>query len=403
MPRYGYEARDASGRTVTGVVEARDERALIATLRPQGYTITAVREEKKAFDISSLFRFRGRVKTKDVTIFSRQFATMVNAGLPLMQALEILARETDSAPLRRLLDKVRADVGAGLPLSEALKQHPGTFSRLYTDLVKAGETGGALDIILQRLASYLEKSQSLKNKVRSALTYPAVVALVAFALTGAIIIFAVPFFANVYESFGAQLPVPTLILLGISRAITGYFWLVALVLAGLVLLIRQYAKSDNGRLNIDRMLLKMPVFGPLFRKAAVARFARTFAVLVASGVPILEALEVVARSAGNRVIETSVMKAREDIREGELISDPLQRSGVFPPMVTQMVLVGEETGSLEEMLTKIADFYDEEVDTAVGTLTTLIEPLMIVVLGAVVAGIVVALYLPIFRLATVIH
>jgi type IV pilus assembly protein PilC len=403
MPRYAYEARDAAGRTVAGVIEARDERALIANLRPQGYTITSVREEKKAFDISSLFRFRGRVKVKDITVFSRQFSTMVNAGLPLMQALEILARETDSIPLRRLLDKVRADVGAGLPLSEALKKHPETFTRLYTDLVKAGETGGALDIILQRLASYLEKSQSLRRKVRGALTYPAVVAFVAFALTGAIIIFAVPFFANVYESFGAQLPVPTLILLAISRAITGYFWLVALALIGLVLLIRQYAKSDRGRLNLDRILLKLPVFGPLFRKAAVARFARTFAVLVASGVPILEALEVVARSSGNRVIEISVLKARDDIREGELISDPLQRSGVFPPMVTQMVLVGEETGSLEEMLTKIADFYDEEVDTAVSTLTTLIEPIMIVILGAVVAGIVVALYLPIFRLATVIH
>jgi type IV pilus assembly protein PilC len=403
MPRYAYEARDASGRNVTGVIEARDERALIANLRPQGFTITSVREEKKAFDISSLFRFRGKVKNKDLTIFSRQFSTMVNAGLPLMQALEILARETDSIPLRRLLDKVRAEVGAGLPLSEALKKHPDTFTRLYTDLVKAGETGGALDVILQRLASYLEKSQTLRRKVKSALTYPIVVAFVAFAVTGAIIIFAVPFFANVYESFGAQLPVPTLILLAISRAITGYFWLVGLILLGVVLLIRQYAKSEKGRLNIDRILLKLPVFGALFRKAAVARFARTFAVLVASGVPILEAMEVVARSSGNRVIETSVLKAREDIREGELISDPLQRSGVFPPMVTQMILVGEETGSLEEMLTKIADFYDEEVDTAVGALTTLIEPLMIVMLGAVVAGIVVALYLPIFRLASVIH
>ncbi len=403
MARYAYEARDSSGRTVTGVIEARDERALIANLRPQGYTITSVREEKKAFDISSLFRFRGRVKLKDVTVFSRQFSTMVNAGLPLMQALEILSRETDSIPLRRLLDKVRADVGAGLPLSEAMAKHPQTFSRLYTDLVKAGEAGGALDIILQRLASYLEKSQSLRRKVRGALTYPAVVAFVAFVLTGAIIIFAVPFFANVYQSFGAQLPVPTLILLAISKAVTSYFWLVGLGLLGLVLLIRQYARSDSGRLNIDRMLLKLPVFGPLFRKAAVARFARTFAVLVASGVPILEALEVVARSSGNRVIETSVLAAREDIREGELISDPLQRSGVFPPMVTQMVLVGEETGSLEEMLTKIADFYDEEVDTAVSTLTTLIEPIMIVLLGAVVAAIVVALYLPIFRLAQVVH
>ncbi len=403
MPRYAYEARDAAGRNVTGVVEARDERALIANLRPQGYTITSVREEKKAFDVSALFRFGGRVKAKDLTVFSRQFSTMVNAGLPLMQALEILARETDSIPLRRLLERVRADVGAGLPLSEALRKHPQTFSRLYTDLVKAGETGGALDVILQRLASYLEKSQTLRRKVRGALTYPAVVAFVAFALTGAIIIFAVPFFANVYESFGAQLPVPTLILLTISRAITGYFWLVGLCILGLVLLIRQYAKNEKGRLNIDRMLLKLPVFGPIFRKAAVARFARTFAVLVASGVPILEAMEVVARSSGNRVIETSVLRARDDIREGELISDPLQRSGVFPPMVTQMILVGEETGSLEEMLTKIADFYDEEVDVAVGTLTTLIEPIMIVVLGAVVAGIVVALYLPIFRLATVVH
>ncbi len=403
MPRYAYQARDASGRTVSGVIDARDERGLIAALRPQGFTVTSVKEEKRALDLSFLLRFGARVKTKDLTVFSRQFATMVNAGLPLMQALEILGRETDSVPLRRLLERVRADVSAGLPLSEAMRKHPETFSRLYTDLVKAGETGGALDIILQRLATYLEKSQTLRRKVKGALTYPAVVAFVAFALTAAIIIFAVPFFARVYESFGAQLPLPTLILLTISRAVTGYFWLVGIGLAALVILVRQYAKTDKGRLNIDRVLLKLPIFGPLFRKAAVARFARTFAVLIASGVPILEALEVVARSSGNRVIENSVMRAREDIREGELISDPLERSGIFPPMVTQMVLVGEETGSLEEMLTKIADFYDEEVDTAVGALTTLVEPIMIVVLGAVVAGIVVALYLPIFRLATVIH
>lgn len=398
MPLFVYEGRDSKGTPVSGTVEARSRTAVIAMLRPRGYIVTSVKEKKSGGAFSSLLAFRNKVKTKDLTIFSRQFATMVNAGLALLQSLDILSNQTESVILRSILRRVRTDVEVGLPLSQALSKHPSAFNRLFCDLVRAGETGGALDVILLRLADYLEKMEALRRKVKTAMAYPITVMVVSLLITTGLIAFGIPIFAKLYAGFGAQLPLPTRMLLFMSDVLRRFFLvIVAVVVAGLVLL-RRWRNTQEGALKFDRFLIGLPLFGPLIRKTSIARFTRTFGILLASGVPVLEAMEVVAQTSGNKVVELATLQARSSIKEGETIAAPLERMGVFPPMVTQMISVGEETGELSDMLIKIANFYDEEVDAAVDGLTSMIEPLLMVFLGIVIGFIVIAMYLPLFNL-----
>jgi len=343
-----------------------------------------------------------RVSVKDMGVFTRQFATMINAGLPMVQCLDILAQQTEKEFFRTSIARVMADVEGGSTLAESMARHPKVFTTLYVNMVEAGEAGGILDVILVRLATFLEKLDILQRKVKSALTYPSVVAFVAIAATCFMLIFIIPTFARMFTDFGGQLPTPTRIVMGLSDFLRGYWWVIIASITGFVIALQRYYKTESGRLNIDRLLLKIPVLGTVIRKGAVARFTRTLGTLISSGVPILSGLEITARTAGNRVVENAVIATRESISQGNTIAEPLRASGVFPPMVTQMIAVGEQTGALDEMLEKIATFYDSEVDTAVDALTAIIEPVMIVVMGTVVGGMLVAMYLPMFKLVAVV-
>ncbi len=398
MALYVYEGRDAKGSPVGGTVEARSRAAVMAMLRPRGYVITSVKQRKGTASIGALLGLKKRVKIKDLTVFSRQFATMVNAGLALLQSLDILGVQTESPVLRGILRSVRADVEAGLPLSQALGKHPHAFNRLFVDLVRAGETGGVLDVILLRLAAYLEKMETLRRKVKTAMAYPATVISVAILITTGLITFGIPVFAKLYEGFGAELPLPTRMLMDLSAIMKKFFLVIIGLFVGGIILLNRWRSTNAGAMKFDAFVLRLPVIGTLILKTAIASFTRTFGILLSSGVPVLEALEVVAQTAGNRVIEGATMKARAGIKEGETISAPLERSKIFPPMVTQMISVGEETGELSDMLMKIADFYDEEVDAAVSGLTAMVEPLLMVGIGLVIGFIVIAMYLPLFNL-----
>jgi type IV pilus assembly protein PilC len=349
--------------------------------------------------IGSLF---GRVRLKDVALFSRQFATMISAGLPLVQCLRALAAEAERERFRDIIQRVATDVEAGVTLSEALARHPKAFDTMYVSLVSVGETGGVLDTVLGRLSTYLEKSVALRRKVRMAMIYPSVVVFVAIVVVAFILTFVIPVFAGVYEKAKVPLPALTQFVIFVSDILRRFAPFVILGLVGLAFAVRAYYRTASGKLLIDRTLLKVPVFGPLVRKIAVTRFARTLSLLVGAGVPILDALAITAKTAGNQVIENAIMAARASITAGQTVAGPLRESGVFPAMVVQMISVGEQTGALEVMLGKIADFYDEEIDATVEGLTSLLEPLLIVVLGVVVGGIVIAMYLPIFKLITVI-
>ena len=403
MPLFVYEGKDAKGNAIGGTVEARSRAAVMAMLRPRGYVVTSVKEKRETASLGALLGVKRRVKTKDLTIFSRQFATMVNAGLALLQSLDILSNQTESPVLRTTLRVVRADVEAGLPLSQALGKHPHIFNRLYVDLVRAGETGGVLDVILLRLAAYLEKMESLRRKVKTAMAYPTTVVSVAMLITFGLITFGIPVFAKLYEGFGAQLPLPTRILIGLSHVMRQFFLLVVAVVVGAIVLFRRWRSTKAGAKRFDTFLLNVPIIGGLLLKTAIARFTRTFGILLSSGVPVLEALEVVAQTSGNKIIEEATLRSRAGIKEGETIAAPLERTAVFPPMVTQMIAVGEETGELSDMLIKIADFYDDEVDTAVAALTAMVEPLLMVFIGVIIGFIVVAMYLPLFNIPQLIQ
>jgi type IV pilus assembly protein PilC len=337
-----------------------------------------------------------------MAIFTRQFSTMIDAGLPLVQCLSILSEQSDSKTLRAVTNHVARTVEAGSTLAEAMGRHPRTFDDLFTNLVAVGETGGILDVVLRRLSVYIEKAAALKRKIKSAMIYPATIIGVAFLVVIFMLTFVIPTFATMFKGMGAELPLPTQIVVWLSDFVRGYILLLILAAAGCVYGVRAYYKTENGKSTVDALLLKLPIFGTLLRKVAVARFTRTLGTLVASGVPILEGLRITARTAGNRVVEKAVLQCRAAVTAGKTLAEPLKTSGVFPPMVTQMISVGEQTGALDAMLAKIADFYDDEVDTAVGALTALMEPLMIVVLGVIIGGLVVAMYLPIFRLVTII-
>ena len=401
MPVFAYSGRTRQGQSVNGEMEASNAEAVVATLRKQQIITTSVRPKPKDIEIS-IPGFGGKVSEKDVAIFTRQFSTMIDAGLPLVQCLEILASQQDNKTFQKVLVRIRQDVEGGATLAAALKKETKTFSDLYANMVEAGEAGGILDTILNRLAAYIEKTITLKKRVKSAMIYPSTIVAVAVVVVTFLLLFVIPTFKSMFEGFGATLPLPTRIVLGLSNLLRRYFVFGLAGIVGAVVGLRYYYKTPAGRKQIDTLLLKAPVFGMLLRKVAVAKFTRTLGTLISSGVAILDGLEITARTAGNKVVEEAIMKTRVSIAEGKTIAAPLKETTVFPPMVVQMIAVGEQTGALDSMLSKIADFYDEEVDTAVANLTSLLEPLLMVFLGVVIGGVVIAMYLPIFKLVTVI-
>jgi type IV pilus assembly protein PilC len=399
MAVFVYSGRTRSGQTITGEMEAVTREAVVAKLRTQQVMATNVRAKPRAISLPGL---GGRVTEKDIVVFTRQFATMIDAGLPLVQCLEILASQQENKTFRRVLMEIRTSVEGGLTFAAALKQHPKVFTSLYGNMVEAGEAGGILDTILTRLAVYMEKAMALKKKVKSAMIYPSTIVTVAVVVVIFLLVFVIPTFKTMFEGFGATLPLPTQIVLEVSRIVRAYFLVGIGVIVALIIGLRWWYSTSGGRLAIDSFLLKTPVFGILIRKVAVAKFTRTLGTLISSGVAILEGLDITARTAGNKVVEQAVLRTRASIAEGKTISEPLRASGVFPPMVVQMIAVGEQTGALDTMLGKIADFYDEEVDTAVANLTALLEPMLMVFLGVVIGGVVIAMYLPIFKLVQVV-
>jgi type IV pilus assembly protein PilC len=399
MPVFAYAGK-AKGKPVTAEISAADRTAAIDQLRSQGVTVTTIEEKKKK---SGLFGERKqKITDKDIVIFTRQFATMINAGLPLVQCLEILATQCDNKTFGKLIGEVKMDVESGMTFADALKKQPKTFSNLYCNMVQAGEVGGALDTTLQRLANQLEKAAKLKAQIKSAMVYPSAIVGVAIIVVTVLMVFVIPIFAKMFTEFGGTLPGPTLLVINTSEFMQKYI-IVMIIAAGAGLwALKKYYATPAGRLQIDTLVLKAPVAGDLIRKIAVAQFTRTFGTLLQSGVPIMEALEIVARIAGNKVVENAILAARTSVGEGKSLSEPLGTTGVFPPMVVQMINVGEATGALDAMLSKIADFYDDEVDAAVAALTSLLEPMLMVFLGTVIGFIVIAMYLPIFKMASVI-
>jgi type IV pilus assembly protein PilC len=400
MPIYKWEGKAAKGVIKKGEMEAPSEAAIRISLRQQNIIPTKISSKGKEFKFS--LPFKKKVKQRSIGIFTRQLATMIDAGLPLVQSLEILSSQQDDKVFKEIIRGIREDVESGSTFAGALKKHPTTFNELFTNLVVAGEEGGILDTILTRLSNYIEKAEALKKKVKSALVYPATIVGVAVIVVMILMLFVIPVFESMFKSAGQSLPLPTLITLGLSKLIKKY---VVIIIPGLILcfyLFRKYYQTEKGKTLFDFLLLKSPVFGPLFQKIAVARFSRTLGTLVSSGVPILDGLNIVSKASGNKIIETAILNARASIREGETISEPLGRSGNFPPMVIQMISVGESTGALDSMLSKIADFYEEEVDVAVGNLTSLLEPLLMVFLGLVIGGVVISMYLPIFQMASAV-
>jgi type IV pilus assembly protein PilC len=392
MPTFTYSARSLAGELQSGTVDLPNREDVVGFLRRQ--KLIPVKVEQKRGGIS--LQFGTGIKTRDIVIFTRQFATMINSGLPLVQSLDILAKQSENKALRKIVEDVLYDVESGNTLADALRRHPKVFTDLYTNMVAAGEAGGILDTILLRLASFLEKNDALKRKIKGAMIYPGVIFSVAIGAVAILLLFVIPTFQAMFESAGVPLPMPTQVVISMSAILQAYWWAIAAGIAGTVFAIRQYYRTSTGQLVLDRLMLRLPVLGDLLRKGAISRFTRTLGTLVASGVSILDGLEITARTSGNRVVHDAIMASRTSIAGGETIAEPLKRSGVFPPMVVQMINVGEQTGGLDEMLSKIADFYDEEVDAAVDALMAAMEPIMIVVLGVVVGGMIVAMYLPIF-------
>ena len=384
---------------LSGELASENKQELINTLRKRKIIITTIREKPK--DINMKFGFGSRITTRDLGVFTRQFATMINAGLPMVQCLDILSSQMDKPAFKKIVSDVMYDVEAGATLAESLRKQP-CFSDLFVNMIEAGEAGGILDVILNRLAVYLEKADALMKKVKGAMTYPVVVFSVCIGASIFMLIFIIPTFAQMFKDFGGELPMPTKIVMGLSNFLKANWWLLAAVTVGAAFGIRRYYKTESGHYRMDKLALRMPILGSVIRKAAVARFTRTLGTLVSSGVPILNGLEITARTSGNKVVEEAILKTRTSISEGNTIAEPLRESGVFPPMVVQMIGVGEQTGALDEMLEKVADFYDMEVDAAVNALTSIIEPVMIVVMGGIVGGMLIAMYLPMFKLVSVV-
>src|SRR5882724_1265781 len=402
MPTFEYTARNtSSGQIQKGQLDVASQADVSNYLRKNRLMLVSVREAPK--QIKFTMPGAQRIKTRDIVIFTRQFATMINAGLPLVQSLTILAQQTDNKALAEVTRAVVYDVESGNTLADAFSKHPRAFSDLYVNMVAAGEAGGILDTILLRLATFLEKNDALMRKVKGAMVYPGVIISVAAIAIAILLVFVIPVFQSMFASVSLDLPLPTRVVIMLSDFLIGYWWAILLGIGLLVFAIRRYYGTMAGRKNIDTVLLKSPVLGDLLRKSAVSRFTRTLGTLISSGVSILEGLEITAKTAGNMVIHDAVMASRQSIAGGETIAAPLEKSKVFPPMVISMIAVGEQTGGLDEMLTKIADFYDEEVDVAVSALLSLLEPIMIVVLGVIVGGMVVAMYLPIFDMVNAVQ
>lgn len=399
MITFEYSAKDKSGRPFYGIIEAGSEAEVVEALHKKELIVISIEPAKQR---SQTRHKDKKIKLDDLVIFSRQLATMIDSGIALVQALSILSEQIENPSFRRVIVSVKQDIEAGVSFCDALAKHPEVFSELFINMSRAGEVSGMLDQVLDRLASYLEKTASLNRKIRSSLIYPAVVISMAILITAVLLIKVVPTFKGIFEMLGGQLPLPTRILIGISDIFRKYFLVVAAVLVFAVILFKKYINTETGRFNFDSFKLRLPVLGPLFRKVGIAKFSRTFSTLAKSGVSALNSLEIVAKTAGNKVIEKVIFTTRDSVRDGEPISKPLSKSGVFPPMVCRMIAVGEQTGQLEKMLSKIADFYDEQVDAAVSGLTSMIEPLVIAFLGIIIGGIVISLFLPIFKITQLI-
>lgn len=401
MPVFIWEGTTRKNEVKKGEMEAVDELAVRSLLRRQGFKSLEVKKKPK--DISEYLPFlKGKVNEKDVVVFCRIFSTMINAGLPLIQCLDLLAQQEQNKAFKEIIKTVKEDVESGASLTDALKKHPAVFDNLFVNLVAAGEAGGILDVILGRLSSYMEKAMKLKSQVKGAMTYPIAVLGISVGVVTLLLLKVIPVFKKMFEGMGGELPGPTQFLVNASEFAQSYWWIMAGILVAIYIAFNRFSKTEKGRWTIDSLLLKAPIFGPLLKKVAVAKFSRTLSTMMNSGVPILEGLNIVSKTSGNVVVEAALMKTRQSISEGRTIAEPLMETGIFPPMVVQMIAVGEATGALDTMLSKIADFYDDEVDAAVSAMTALLEPVMMVFLGGIVGGMIIAMYLPIFKMASVV-
>lgn len=409
MPEYSYEALDKGGKQVKGTIDATNEDVIIEKLRDMGYyPLRVTPNKKKAGQQTDILALPGlrilfhRIKTKHICTFTRQLATLIDAGLPIMRSLTILREQVESAIFKDKIKQMAEDIESGAALSDAFARHPRQFDKLYINMVRAGEIGGVLEHVLNRIAEFLEKREALKGKVKSAMMYPIVVLVMASLIVGFILIKIIPKFADIFQQLGAELPLPTQILVKSSHILIYQTWIPLCVIIVLVVIYKQINKTRNGKYFFDRLWMKMPVFGTLFRKIAITRFASTLSTLINAGVPILQALDIVRDSSGNEVISRSMEKVYQSVKDGDTIHEPLSQEPVFPPLVVHMVAVGEETGAIDHMLTKVAEAYEREVDDTVNALTSLLEPVLIVCLGALVGAIVIALYLPLFKLPSLI-
>lgn len=403
MTTFKYVAKGQDGKAILGTLDVATRDTAIEYLRKQNLIIISVDEARAGSKFTLSFLSSKRVGLDDIVIFSRQLATMVDAGIPLVSAFDILAEQAEKSSMQKVLIRIRDDIQTGNSLSGSISKHPNVFSPLYINMVRAGESSGMLDEILDRVATYLEKTSALIRKVKAALIYPAIITIMAIVITTILLIKVVPVFEEIFAGFGASLPTPTLVLIAVSNFLRHYFFLGLIFLAGGGFILYRYIKTDKGKTAFDTLLLRLPIFGKLVNKIAVSKFTRTLSTLTKSGVPILTSLEIVGKTSGNKVIEKAVEQVYKNIKEGEKIAEPLAKSKVFPPMVVRMIAVGEETGEMEKMLTKIADFYDEQVEAAISGLTSMIEPLIIAFLGVVIGSIVICMFLPIFKITTIIQ
>jgi len=400
MPTFEWEGKTLKGEVKSGVTKADSDAALRATLRKEGIILTKSTEKK---DVEKeKFNPKKKIKTLSIVIFTRQLSTMITSGLPLVQSLEILASQIEDINLRGIVRDIKERIEGGSRFADALKEYPQCFDQLYVNLVVAGEEGGMIDAVLSRLAAYMEKSEKLKKKVKSAMIYPISIVVVAVGVVMVLLLFVIPVFETMFKDMGAELPMPTQIVVNISRAVKSniHFGIIALIIA--VFSFRRFYKTENGKRKVDGLILKAPIFGVLAIKASVARITRTLGTLLQSGVAILESIDIVAKVAGNKVVEDALILAKSMVSEGRNMSEPLEASGIFPPMVVQMIQVGESTGALDSMLNKIADFYDEDVDNLVSNLTAMMEPMIMMFLGVILGGLIIAMYLPIFKLGSAV-
>ncbi len=399
MPKFSWEGKTRTGAIQKGVTDAPDAASIETQLRKSGLQNIVVKEQAKGIQIKIPGFGGGKIETKDLVVFTRQFATMIDSGLPLVQCLDILSSQQEKPVFKEILLKVKESVESGSTFADALAKHPKAFDQLYVNLVAAGEIGGILDTILNRLAAYIEKAMKLKKQIKGAMVYPTTIMSIAVIVVGVILVFVIPTFAKMFADFGGELPGPTKFVIGLSNFLLKYIIVIIAAIFGIITGIKKYYSTEGGRKKMDAMFLKAPIAGPLIRKVAVAKFTRTLGTMVSSGVPIMDGLDIVAKTAGNKIVEEAIYGVRQAISEGKTMAEPLQACGIFPPMVVQMISVGEATGAMDAMLTKIADFYDDEVDDAVSAMTAMMEPLLMVFLGTTVGGLVVAMYLPIFKLA----